>query len=99
LCLSHPNAAGQAFLVSDGEDMSTSELLCRLGMALGKPARLIPVPVTVLRGVAGLLGMGAAVERLCGSLQVDIAKTRTLLGWSPPVSVDQALALTASALK
>src|SRR5690606_13727253 len=75
LCLSHPNAAGQAFLVSDGEDMSTSELLCRLGMALGKPARLIPVPVTVLRGVAGLLGMGAAVERLCGSLQVDIAKT------------------------
>jgi len=99
ICLSHPNAAGQAFLVSDGEDMSTSELLCRLGVVLGKPARLIPVPVAMLRGVGALLGMGPAVGRLCGSLQVDIAKTKMLLGWSPPVSVDKALALMAAAVK
>ena len=94
-CLSHPAAPGQVFLVSDGEDLSTPELLRRLGAALGHPARLIPVPEFVLRATARVLGTGAIAQRLCGSLQVDIQKTRALLGWTPPVSVDTALKRTA----
>lgn len=97
VCLDHPRAVGQAFLLSDGEDLSTTELLRRLGMALGKPARLIPVPPGLLRGAAVLLGKRAVMERVCGSLQIDIEKTRNMLGWSPPVSVDSALASTAAA--
>lgn len=94
-CLGHPNAAGRAFVVSDGEDLSTTELLRRLGEALGKPARLIPVPPRLLERAGALLGKRAVMERICGSLQVDIGKTRALLGWSPPVSLHEALALTA----
>lgn len=94
-CLEHPAAANQVFLVSDGEDLSTTELLRRMGAALGKPARLLPVPGAWLNGVACLLGKGAIAQRLCGSLQVDIEKTRRLLGWTPPVSVDNALRKTA----
>ncbi|AHL76126.1 NAD-dependent dehydratase [Stutzerimonas stutzeri] len=96
-CLAHPNAAGQAFLVSDGEDLSTTELLRRLGEALGKPARLIPVPPRLLERAGALLGKRAVMERICGSLQVDIEKSRLLLGWVPPVSVDSAIASTAAA--
>lgn len=99
ICLDHPRAAGQAFLVSDGEDISTTQLLRRLGVALGKPARLVPVPHMLLSGAGALLGKRAVIERICGSLQVDIDKTRSLLGWNPPVSVDKALAMTAAAFK
>ena len=94
-CIEHPAAANQVFLVSDGEDLSTSELLQRMGRALGKPARLLPVPVPLLDLGARLVGRASLAQRLCGSLQVDIGKTRTLLGWTPPVSVDAALAKTA----
>ncbi len=94
-CLHHPAAANQTFLVSDGEDLSTTALLRRTAAALGRPARLIPVPALVLRTAARLLGKADFAQRLCGSLQVDISKTRELLGWSPPVSVDEALHKTA----
>lgn len=94
-CIHHPAAANRTFLVSDGEDLSTPELLRRLGDALGRPARLLPVPPGMLAAAAAMLGKGAVSRRLCGSLQVDIGKTRELLGWSPPVSVDEALAETA----
>ncbi len=94
-CLHHPAAANQTFLVSDGEDLSTTALLRRTAAALGRPARLIPVPVRVLRTAAHLLGKADFAQRLYGSLQVDISKTRELLGWSPPVSVDDALHKTA----
>lgn len=97
-CLDHPAAANQAFLASDGEDLSTPEMLRRLGTALGRPARLLPVPQTLLRAGGALLGRGPAVDRLCGSLQVDITKARTLLGWSPPVSVDEGLRRTVEGL-
>lgn len=93
-CSDHPAAANQVFLVSDGEDVSTSQLLHKLAAALGKPARLLPVPTRLLRGVAGLLGRRALADRILGSLQVDISKNRQLLGWIPPVTLDQALALT-----
>jgi nucleoside-diphosphate-sugar epimerase len=90
-CLTHPAAANQTFLVSEGEDVSTTELLQRIAQALGKPARLLPVPGSWLKLAAGLVGKGDVAQRLCGSLQVDISKTRELLGWVPPVSLDEGL--------
>lgn len=94
-CLDHPAAKNQVFLVSDGEDLSTPDLLRRTAKALGKHARLLPVPPTVLAAAANLLGKRDFAQRLCGSLQVDIAKTRELLDWAPPLSVDEGLAITA----
>jgi nucleoside-diphosphate-sugar epimerase len=94
-CIDHPAAANQTFLVSDGEDLSTTELLRRMGTALGKPVRLLPVPSWLLEAGAALLGKQALSQRLCGSLQVDIGKTREVLDWTPPVSVDEALRKTA----
>lgn len=90
-CLEHPAAANQTFLVSDNEDLSTTQLLRRLSQPLGRPARLLPVPPAILIGMAALLGKQAAVRRLCGSLQVDISKTRALLNWTPSISVDEGL--------
>lgn len=90
-CISHPQAANQTFLVSDGHDLSTTELVRGLARAAGVPARLLPVPVWALRAGAVLLGKGDAVQRLCSNLQVDISKARSLLGWMPPVSVDEGL--------
>jgi nucleoside-diphosphate-sugar epimerase len=90
-CLTHSAAAGQTFLVSDGEDMSTTQLLQRMGKAMNRPAHLIPVPAGLLGFAASLLGKEAVVQRLVGSLQVDIGKTRQLLHWNPPVSVDEGL--------
>ena len=94
-CVAHPEAAGQTFLVSDGEDISTTSLLRRMAGALDVPARLIPVPATVLRQAAQLLGRTDLARRLFESLQVDAGPTRARLGWKPPISVDQALLETA----
>jgi UDP-glucose 4-epimerase len=96
-CINHPAAANQTFIVSDGEDLSTTELLQRLSHALGKPARLLPIPQSWLETALTLLGKRAIAQRLCGNLQVDISKTRALLGWTPPISVDAALRQTAQA--
>ncbi|MFM0647591.1 MULTISPECIES: UDP-glucose 4-epimerase family protein [Burkholderiaceae] len=90
-CISHPAAANQTFLVSDGEDLSTTELLRRMGRAMGRPARLIPLPAALLRLGASAVGKPAIAQRLCGSLQVDISKTKELLAWHPPLSVDEGL--------
>ena len=95
-CIDHPAAANQTFLASDGHDLSTTELLQRLGRALGRPARLLPLPASWLKAVATLAGKGGLAQRLCGSLQVDIGKTRELLGWQAPLDVDQALRATAN---
>jgi UDP-4-keto-D-QuiNAc 4-reductase len=84
------------FMVSDGADLSTPELIRKMGAALGRPARLLPVPVTVLRALGALSGRRAEVERLCGSLIVDISSTCSELGWKPPVTVDDGLARTAA---
>ena len=98
-CMTHPAAAGQTFLASDGEDLSTTELLRRMGAALGKPARLLPVPAILLEWGAALIGRKSIGQRLCGSLQVDITKTRDLLGWGPSTSVSEALKKTAASFK
>jgi nucleoside-diphosphate-sugar epimerase len=90
-CLNHPSAANQTFLVSDGEDLSTADLLRRMGAALGHPARLFYVPPSMLKLGAQAVNKPGIYQRLCGSLQLDISKTRRLLGWNPPVSVDEGL--------
>ncbi len=87
----NPAAANQTFLVSDGEDLSTTDLLQRLGLALGKPARLIPVPAAVVMAGAALIGQDDMARRLLGSLEVDISKTRRVLNWEPPFTVDEQL--------
>ncbi|RTE66807.1 SDR family oxidoreductase [Amphritea opalescens] len=90
-CIDHPAAANQVFLAGDGEDLSTSELLRGIATAMGKPSRLLPVPESWLRFGANLLGKEEVVDRLLGSLQVDISKTRDMLGWTPPISVEEGL--------
>ena len=93
-CAVHPQAAGQTFLVSDGNDLSTPELIRRLALAAKVPARLWPVPAWLLETGAAAVNKGGGVRRLCGNLQVDISKARNLLGWLPPFSVDEGLRRT-----
>ncbi len=94
-CIDHPAAANQIFLVSDGEDLSVTELLRRMAKVMEKPACLIPVPAKILELGAALLGKSAIAQRLCGSLQVDTSKACDLLNWIPPLSVDEGLRRTA----
>lgn len=91
-CIHHPAAANQVFLAGDGEDLSTSELLRGVAKAMGRPARLLPVPAGMLQLAATLVGKKAVAQRLLGSLQVDINKTCEVLDWQPPLTVEQGLA-------
>jgi len=95
LCATHPKAAGQTYLVSDGEDISTPDLLRQLGDAMGHPARLLPCPQALLTLAGRLTGKADQVERLLGSLQIDSGKIRRELGWTPPHTLDQGLRATA----
>lgn len=91
VCADHPKAANQTFLISDGEDLSTTELLKRIGKALKQPARLLWVPSGAISLMAGLVGKKVISQRLLGSLQVDIKKTCEMLDWKPYVAVDEGL--------
>lgn len=95
LCATHPAAAGQTYLVSDGEDISTPGLLRRLGESMGHPARLFPCPLTLLEAAGWLIGKSGQVERLIGSLQIDSGKIRRELDWTPPYTLRQGLQATA----
>ena len=97
-CLDHPSAANQTFLASDGEDLSTADLLQRMGSAMGRAARLFYVPTVFLKLAAHLVNKPGIYQRLCGSLQLDITKTRQVLGWVPPVSVNEGLRRAAEGL-
>lgn len=90
-CITHPAAANEVFLVGDGQDLSTTELLRAIAKAVGKPARLIPVPSALLMLAANVLGKKNAAQRVLGSLQSDISKARQVLGWEPPLSVEEGL--------
>jgi len=94
LTLVHPRSPGRVWLVSDGEDLSTPELVRRIAAALGRPARLAPCPVALLRSLGRVTGRYAEVTRLTGSLQVDIEPARRELGWEPPRDVADGLAAT-----
>lgn len=85
-CVSHPSAARQVFLASDGEALSTPQIYRTIAKALGRPARMVNVPVGLMRAMAGPIGLSGEIDRLTQSLELDITKTRDLLGWQPPVS-------------
>ncbi len=99
LAASHPAAAGEIFLLRDGDDLSTAALVRTLRRALGRPERLLPVPAALLAGAARLAGKGALADRLTGSLCVDDGKLRRLLGWRPVVSAEAGLAQMAAAFR
>lgn len=96
---SHPDAAGRVFLAGDGESLSTPELLRRAAAALGTRARLVPLPESLLRLGGAMVGRPDLVQRLCGSLEVDISAASEVMGWVPPFSVDEGLAETAASMK
>jgi nucleoside-diphosphate-sugar epimerase len=98
-CLHHPAAANQTFLASDAEDLSTAQLLKRMGAAMGHSARLFYLPSALLKLGGAVLFKPGMYERLCGSLQLDITKTRHVLGWAPPVTVDEGLRRTAEGFR
>lgn len=91
VCLKHPAAANETFLVSDGDDLSTPELIRRMARAMNVSPRLIPVPEAMLRIVGVATGKTAVIERLLGSLQLDIAKARRVVAWNPPLTVEEGL--------
>jgi UDP-glucose 4-epimerase len=92
--LTNPAAPNHAWLVSDGEDLSTPDLLRRVGRAMRKSARLLPMPVGLLRTFGRMARLDAQLTQLCGSLTLDLTPTRHELEWHPAVSVDDALAKT-----
>ena len=94
-CVSHPGATNQTFMVSDGQDVSTRELVSRLAPPLGRSARFLPVPELALRLAARLVGRESALNRLLGSLELDSGKVRRTLEWEPPVTLDSGLEATA----
>ena len=91
LCVHHPAAAGKVFLVSDGHDVSTPDLIRAMARALGRSARLISIPPAWLRLLGRLSGRQAQIDRLTGSLQVEIGHTKEVLGWTPRTSLQQAM--------
>lgn len=94
-CITHPAAANQTFLVSDGEDLSTTELLNRVASALGKKSRLLPVNQKLLETCLRIIGKNNLAMRLSSSLQIDMSKTKKLLNWSPPSNINDGLDITA----
>ncbi len=94
-CVDHPAAANQVFLVSDGNDLSTTELLRGCANALGVRSRLLSIPQKLIEFLAALIGKKDVAQRLCGNLQVDITKARSLLDWKPPITVEEGLKATA----
>jgi nucleoside-diphosphate-sugar epimerase len=93
-CIYHPAAAGEILEVSDGQDISTPQLLRTLARMMNKPSRLWPLPVPTLKFAGSLLGKRQEVDRLVGSFQVDSSRTKELLGWSPPVTFQAGLQKT-----
>lgn len=94
-CATHPAAAGQTYLVCDGEDVSTPDLLRQLASAMNVPSLLLPCPPSLLRLAGKLTGKSQQMERLLGSLRVDSSKIRRDLNWVPPHTLEQGLRITA----
>lgn len=97
LCMVHPAAAGNIFLISDGEDLSTPCLVSKISLAFGRNAISIPVPVSFMNFFAAIVGKSSLTNRIFLSLQVDVRKNSMLLGWKAPYSVDQGIADTVKA--
>jgi len=99
LCIDHPQAAGESFLVSDGATISTAELLRAMAEALGRGPALLPVPPRLLDGAMRMLGRADLATRLLGDLEVDIGKARERLGWTPRFTLSEGLAETVTAYR
>jgi len=95
-CIDHPKAANEIFLITDGEDVSTTQLLQKVAKAYDKSPRLIPVPVSWMNFAAKLFGKEEVARRLFGNLQINSSKARNLLGWRPVVTMDEQLAKMAT---
>ncbi|MDB5988689.1 MAG: NAD-dependent epimerase/dehydratase [Herbaspirillum sp.] len=93
-CATHPAAAGKTYLVGDGEDVATPDLLSQLSIAMGRAPRLLPCPVALLQLGGRLLGKSEQIERLIGSLRVDSSPIRQELNWTPPFALQQGLRIT-----
>ncbi len=94
--LTEPKAVGRTYLVGDGEDVSTTELVARLRSAFGRKRRLVPVPVAMMSAAASMTGRSAIIEPLTGSRRIDDSRIRRELGWRPSYTLDQGLAATAA---
>lgn len=94
IVLTHPRAANQIFLLSDGEDLSSKELVEKISLAMGKRSKLIPLPVSMLKLIGALFGRSQAISRLLGSLQIDSSKARKHLNWTPPLTTQEGITLT-----
>lgn len=90
-CIGHQDAAGETFVMSDGEDVSTPDLIRLIAKAMNKRARLIPLPVMLLKAAGALTGKGPEIERLTGSLCIDSSKIRKVLGWKPPYTLEEGI--------
>lgn len=88
-CIEHPNAAGETFLVADGDDLSTPDLIRKVAKLLKRPTRIFPFPVSILRATASMMHMEDVLDRLCNCLQVDAGKAHRMLGWKPSVSLSE----------
>ena len=97
VCITHPLATGETFLVSDGEDISTPDLIKTIASAMKRRVILFPLPFGVLKALAALAGQGGAMEKLTGSLRVDSSKIRNLLGWNPPFTLEEGIKETGKA--
>ncbi|WP_217875100.1 UDP-glucose 4-epimerase family protein [Pseudoalteromonas shioyasakiensis] len=95
VCIDHPNASNQVFLASDDHDLSTAEMVALMAKVQNKPNLAIPVPVWCFKLAGKLLGKQALIDRLTGSLQLDIAHTKNTLNWSPPYTVEHGFKLAA----
>ena len=91
ICITHPLAAGETFLVSDGEDISTPDLIKMIAAAMKRRVILFPLPLGILKALATLAGQGKAIEKLTGSLRVDSSKIRNVLGWKPPFTLEEGI--------
>jgi nucleoside-diphosphate-sugar epimerase len=91
LCIKHPKAANETFLISDDEDISTTQLIHTIRKSLGIPSLLLPIPQSWLVFLLKMMGKEFLATRLCGNLQVDIAKAKQLLGWKPPFTFEQGI--------
>lgn len=90
-CSEHPNAANETFLVSDDADVSTTQLLELMSIAMGRNVFLIPIPLSLLRAFSIILGKKNMFDKLCGNLQIDITHTKETLGWKPSLTIQEGI--------
>jgi nucleoside-diphosphate-sugar epimerase len=90
-CIDYPNANGKTFLASDGEDLSTPELIKLIASSMKKKANLFPIPLFLHKFLGSIFGKSEEINRLTGSLRVDNSYTKEILNWSPPLSVEEGI--------